>query len=271
MLLRNRSYRLRIDTLAITSLDITFDVSRSLGATPNTCEITVFNLSEDQRKQIDNHLVNITLEAGYNGENTLIFSGDLRQAISTRNGPDIVTTLSSGDGEKKHRTKRVAKSFGPKTSIDVVIKECAKAMGVGVGNLSSLKSTEFPKAGATFPCGTVLDGNVAEELRQILRSIGWEYSVQNNALQLLPRRQALLGRALLIRDEPNTGLLGTPNVGSDGNVTLNTLLLPDIFPGRRITIETKDIKGTFRVKKADYKGDVAGDDWGIEIVAEPLV
>ena len=45
-----------------------------------------------------------------------------------------------------------------------MIEEAAKAMGVGIGNLNTLSRVEFPKAGAIFPHGTTLSGNVADEL-----------------------------------------------------------------------------------------------------------
>jgi len=264
-----RTYRLVVDTLEITDLDVQFSVSRSLGATPNTCEISVFNLSENQRKAIDEYKVNVNLLAGYGGENTLIFSGNLRDTQSERTGPDIITKMATGDGELKRRVARVQKSFGPGTSIDAVLKACATAMGLGLGNLSALTKVEFIRGGAIFPMGTVLSGSAARELDEILRSCGLEYSIQNGAIQVLTRKQALTGTAVVLSND--TGLLTQPSVDSRGFATATCLMIPDLFPGRRVQFDTPDLQGFFRVNKADYSGDTRGDDWSVELFCEPLV
>jgi hypothetical protein len=244
-------------------------VSRSLGSKPNTCEIQVYNLSENQRKAINEYQVQASLLAGYDGNNTLIFSGDLRDNQSTREGPDIVTKLKTGDGEKKHRTARVNKSFGPGTSIDTVIKACASSLGLGLGNVSQLDRAEFQRGGAVFPCGTVLSGKAAKELDGLLRSCGLEYSIQNGAIQILTRGQALLGTAISL--SYGTGLLERPTVDSKGIVKATCQILPDLFPGRRVYFDLPDLKGFYRVNKADYSGDLRGDDWVIAFEGEPLV
>lgn len=269
----NRSYRLVIDQLAITDLDVSFNVQRSLKKEPNTASISVYNLSSEQRRQIENFKVLVNLSAGYNGENSLIFSGDMRDGLTTREGPDLITTISSGDGEKKKRRAKVSKAFAPGTSIDAVVKACAQALGVGLGNLATLGRVEFPRGGGVFSNGTVLDGFAAEELDRILKSCALEYSIQNNALQILPRRQALLGEAVLLTED--TGLIGTPAVDSLGILHCTSLMVPDIFPGRRIKVDRsiagEGATGFFRVNKCVYSGDTKGDDWSIEIEAEPLI
>jgi hypothetical protein len=48
------------------------------------------------------------------------------------------------------------------------------------------------------------------------------------------------------------------------------LMVPDVWPGRRVRIESEEIDGTFQVSKASYSGDTRGDSWNIEIEAEEL-
>lgn len=285
-----RRYRLRVNKIEITGLDIGFNIRRTLKPEPNTAEIQIYNLSPDSRAQIEeNRTANVTLEAGYKEDISLIYSGELRDVKTEREGASIITTISSGDGEKKKRRKRVSKGYAPGTTIKQVVKDCAAAMGVGAGNVDRLGKVEFPRAGATYPNGTVLDGNAAEQLEAILRSAGLEYSIQDGQLQIVPRRQALNDKAVVL--SPSSGLVGTASVSSDGHLHCNALMIPDIFPGRRLKVVSalvdKDVgniqsrgsgrkhlegfSGIFRAQTCEYTGDTSNpDDWNIAIEGDPL-
>jgi len=266
-----RSYALTVDQLRITDLDVAFGVHRTMKPEPNTAEITIRNLHPDNRKRTEEKRhVGVVLEAGYAppGEMSLIFAGDLREVHTMRDGPDLLTVLSSGDGEEQHRKARVNRSFPPGISIRKVIEAAAEAMGVGVGNLNALSQVEFPGAGAVFPGGTVLSGNVAQELADVLRSAGLEYSIQGGVLQILTRRKALEGTALVLSSD--SGMVGTPSVSSDGTARASLLMAPDIFPGRKVEFRAENLIGVYRVETARYSGDTAGADWTIEIECQPI-
>lgn len=285
-----RRYRLRVENTLITDLDINFTIERTLKRQPNTAEINVINLSPDSRAAIEEKgTASVTLEAGYKDRISLIFSGDLRDVHTERDGATIITKISSGDGEKKHRTARVNKSYAPGTTIKKVIRDCAQAMGVGVGNLNALGSVEFPKAGATFPTGTTLSGYVSDELYAILRSAGLEYSIQDGKLQIVTRGKALNDEAIILA--PDTGLTGSASVGSDGILHATCLMIPDLIPGRMVKVRStqafenilsiqsrgkgrrhlEGFAGVFRAQKCTYSGDTtASDNWGIAIQADPL-
>ncbi len=278
-----RDYRLVIDELDVTGLDITFDVTRTLKKTDNTAEIDIFNLRADHRKQIeDQPFPRVILEAGYKRSPTdpdksapmsVIFNGLLRDTNSRREPTgDWITTISSRDGraqrKKGERQGRIARSFPPGTSITKVVQECARAMGVGVGNLASLRSVEFPRAGAIYSCGTVLSGDAANELDGILRSAGLEYSIQNGVLQILSRAQALNNLAVVLT--PETGLLGSPSISSSGVASGECLLIPDLFPGRKIEIRSASVLGFFVMTHCKYRGDTRDNDWTIGFEAKPI-
>jgi hypothetical protein len=266
-----RAYALTVDQLRIVDLDIAFTVFRTLQPEPNTAEITIRNLHPDNRKRMEEkrHVI-VNLEAGYKppGETSLIFAGDLREVHTHREGPDLLTVLSSGDGEEQHRKARVNRSFPPGTSLRRVIEAAAEAMGVGVGNLTALSQVEFPGAGAIFPGGTVLSGNVAEELRALLRSAGLEYSIQAGVMQILTRNKALEGSALVLSSD--SGMVGTPSASSDGTARASLLMAPDVFPGRKVEFRSENLVGVYRVETATYHGDTAGQDWTIDVECTPL-
>jgi hypothetical protein len=270
-----RSFRLVVDRLALRDLDIAFKVKRTLKKEPNTAEIDIYNLHPENRRRIESRKdVRVVLEAGYARPPgvtdpayagvSLIFAGDLRSARSFREGGDIVTKISSGDGEKKKQKSRIKATFPPGTSIKKVFEACARAMGVGIGNLSALQRVEFPKAGAVFSGGTVLYGNAADELDGLCRSADLEWSIQNGVLQILTRGEALRDEVIVL--SPSTGLIGSPTLSSDGVLHAETLMIPDLFPGRRVQVRSENVSGVFRVETCEYVGNTAGNgDWGVTI------
>jgi len=275
-----RDYRVTVDDISITKLDLTFKIVRNLGREPNTAEIAIKNLSPDNRAALEEkEEVRVRVEAGYItaegvpadegfAGRSLIYSGDLREAHTERDGADLITTISSGDGEKRQRRARANKTFGPGTRIRTVVEALADALGVGLGNLRDLQDLEFGATGGIFPNGTVISGNAWRELSQIFRSAALEVTIQNGVLQVLPRRTALAGQAVLLKS--TTGLIESPSQSSDGTARARCLMIPDLFPGRKVKFEAQRVSGFFRVNKASYTGDTAADDWFIDIECDPL-
>jgi hypothetical protein len=190
VLLFKRVIRVQVGTIEIKNLDMSFTVDKSIKPEPNKAELHIWNLNEKHRSAIEQlPTAPVMIEAGYEAGSSVIFLGDLRTAISTIDGPNIVTSLASGDGEKKIQTKRIAKSFAKGAKADVLIKATAEALGVGEGNLADI--VRKLKLGVrTIRGGTVIYGNAARELTHICRCYGLTYSIQNGNLQFLELKTA---------------------------------------------------------------------------------
>lgn len=80
---------------------------------------------------------------------------------------------------------------------------------------------------------------------------------------ILPVGGALQRTALLL--SPETGLLDSPEIGDHGHVKAKALLIPDLVPGRLVVLESELARGTYRIEKAEYTGDTAGEDWDVEL------
>jgi hypothetical protein len=276
-----RKYRLQVDTLRFTELDISFSIEKSLRSTPNKASIKITNLSEESRNQLDELSLNrsrgtgrirTVLEVGYQSDPlSAIFSGDLRNAKSEETPPGTwVTTLEGEDAGRAFLWSRVNTSFAPGATPLQVAMSCVEAMGIGVGNLrEALANATFEQGGNNYEAGTVLSGSAPDELRGVLRSCGFTYSVQDNVLQVLRRGAAIQRTA--VRLAWNTGLVGSPVKQLDGTIKLAALLNPDIYPSRQLQIESRTVNGTFKAEKVKYSGDVAALAWYCEIEARELV
>lgn len=264
-----RAYRLTIGDLSITELDIEFTITRSLKKEPNTADIRIRNLHPDNRRRIEQaRSVRVVLEAGYAPPlgTSMIFAGDLREIYTERDGADWVTHVATGDAEQTSKKARIHITFQPGTAVRKVIEETAKKLIGSYGNLKSIANIEVPNLGEKFNTGTVVSGNAAKELDRLLLSAGLEYSVQNGVLQVVKRGEGLDGTAILLT--PATGLVGSPSVSSDGTVRFRCLMIPDLFPGRKVQLDAINAKGVFIVDACKYVGDTASNDWIVDCEAK---
>jgi hypothetical protein len=275
-LLFDRRATVTVDTIRFTALDFSFTIEKSLKPEPNTCELTILNLSEDHCAELEllapktgkraTQGIPCKIEAGYKDSVSQLWLGDLRTVETVIDGPDRVTRLSSGDGEKAWQNARLHVSYGPKTPIETAIRAIVRALGVGEGNIGKVVSKLKIAGSALFPTGAVVSGSAARELVDIARSADLEVSIQDGALQFLDRGKALAGQA--IRLAPGTGMIGSPTVDNEGILTVESLIIPGLKPGALIVVEGKRVKGNFRAAKCTWSGDTAGEDWKITTEAE---
>ena len=264
----DRRVEVRVDALSIKGLSMSFRVVKTLKKEPNTCELTIYNLKQDNRDiiaQSDKPVVEI--KAGYHGRASVaaavgvaqnvfvesgeasddadfgtIFIGNVRDADSGFEPPDWLTSLESGDGERATRFSRINKSFASGTSLATVLNEVAKSMKVGIGNAAK-KAAEgnLLEAGSEFLNSVTMSGQAAREMDRITKSAGLEWSIQDEVFQLLDPGKPLEDISIVIKSD--TGLIGSPTIGNDGTIRFRTLLNPDIVPGRQVELASKVLAG----------------------------
>jgi hypothetical protein len=262
-----RRYVLTVHDLEITGLDIAFSVERTLRREPNRASVRVWNLSEDHRSSIGRmERVRVRLEAGYEQASGVIFDGYLVEGLSRKDGASWVTELRSGDGHHATRSSRISWSFRAGASLSALLERTATAMGVGLGNALDA----FGRAGT--PAGTLLEqgavsGRADDVLSHLCDACGLEWSIQGGVLQVLDRSGALRRSAIVL--DPGTGLVGSPHVDSRGRLHAEALMVPEIEPGRLVSVSSAHVEGVWRVTKATFAGESSGKQWGVSIEAEP--
>lgn len=281
-----RRVALQVAKLELTGLDMTFEVQKSLAPKhPNTAEVQVWNLNADHRKQLQElEAVYVDLKAGYEGASalsasatsalegigvdgggmSLIFRGDLGHVTSRRDDVDWITTITSATGERA-RKKRVSKSFAPGASVASVLQAAADAMGVKLGNAVTqtvLARVQGTTAAQLFN-GYALAGVASVELDRLLRACGLEWSIQDDELQVLDAGSPLQELGVLI--SPETGLVGSPEPGNRGLLRCTCLMLPDLFPGRRVQLQSRHVSGVYRAETTTHRGGTAERDWYVDL------
>lgn len=264
-----RKYRVRVTSteggigteLDVSELRCSFKITKTIKPEPNSCELQIWNLSRDSAAKLSSaNRLTANVAAGYEstGVHTL-FVGGVGSAHTSVDGPDVVTEISAHDGaEAKGKNARTA---APKnTTAAMLLQTLANAMKLKVGNLPAALAAKH------FPVTTAFSGNASDLLTDICISFDLEWSIQNGTLLLLPRGKASEVDAVVL--SPETGLIGSPSVDGKGIVKAQALIMPGLEPGRLVRIDSRYVRGDFRVEKVDFTGDTHDTDWYAEIEAK---
>lgn len=288
MLLRGRQARVQVDDVDVSGLRVSFRVEKTIRARPNKVEVKIYNLSDATRRHIEQasrlraqsltpgvgyvrprRLVFVGLDVGYDEGLSRIFYGDVRHILTEVQSPDIVTTVSGGDGEISIHTSRVNRSFAPGTTVEAVLNHLADAMGVGLGNARQMFRGIQLRNQGVFHDGTVVSGSAARELDALCTAAGFEWSIQDNRLQITDI-DGPIGESI-VELTPETGLIGSPTRDDSPRkiVRGKCFLMPDVAPGRRVHVKSKFVDQVLRIRHANYVGDTHGNDWYIEWEGHP--
>ena len=261
--------------LVAPQIKIEFNISKSISSTANTADITIYNLAESTRNGIGKEFDAITLEAGYAppggaGNVGIIFKGAVRDVEHRREGPNIKTIISCGDGDAAFRRATISKSYPAGTPVKDVIDDIAKEMeakGLARGEF------KYPEAleGKTFKRPYAACGSCVRELNTIGRGNGFYWSSQNETLEIIPG-DGFVGTVAVI--SPETGMIGTPAI-TDNGVRVSALLNPEIRPNRRVQIKSQTLEmnaadGMYRVSACTYSGNNIDGEFKVDITGEAI-
>ncbi len=260
-----------VNATAYKGFRITFDIEKTSEGTPNPGTISIYNLAASSRAALEVKGLRMALDVGYSGIGDgdpilgQLFIGDVKKAITKRQGPDIITTLEAGDSETAIRETHIEKSFSEFTTTPQVVATLAQKLGVAVGTI-------VPGFATLFQNGLTVSGLVSDNLDTITQKLGLEWHVTDGELNILDPTLPTAEPAILLSKA--TGLVGIPTNVADGRtgqtkdgIEFASLINPGIKPGRAISLVSDAITGVFRARKCHYKGDTHGGDWLVTIEA----
>lgn len=255
-------------------LFVSFDTSQSISSSQNSANIDLYNLTQGHRNAIGKEFDEIILEAGYmppsGGDNVgIIFKGNIRDVSHKRSGPDIITTVSCGDGDKALRNATISKSYPKGTKVKDVVNDLYKELekeGVKRGEW------KFPDENAEFKRPYAACGSCTRELNTIGRGQKFYWSVQNGVMEIIPG-DGYVGQIALI--SPETGMIDTPTI-TDNGMRVSALLNPDIRPGHRVKVQSSVVEmnaqdGIYRVTECGFRGDNRGGEFRVDVSGEAVI
>jgi len=267
--------------LEIKDLRFSFTIELSLVGYPNMGNIKVYNLKQSSRNKIKEEFTKIFLYAGYQGNTSLIFSGNIVNVTHEKSGPDWITTLFCGDALKSINQSTISKTLPPGATTESILDELVAGMdGVTKGVTEGLKDCLTKKR--SLLRGLVLSGNIKDWLTKLSQNCGFDYSINNDVLETTVKGKPLNDEPVVIISQ-ETGMIGSPELTEVG-LKVKSLLLPQLKLGRRIEIKSISSKinignlifrkvpptlgvGVYRIDKITHVGDTRENDWFSEIEA----
>lgn len=259
--------------LNLHDLKIAFSVTKGVSSTQNSARIELYNLSEGTRNALGKELDDVVLEAGYypptGGNNVgVIFKGQIRDIEHKREGENIVTTLTCGEGDKAFRKATISKSYPAGTEVKTVVEDIYKELakeGIDRGEW------KFPEDIPKFKRPYAVCGSCKREMDTLGRGKDFYWSVQNGVMEVIPGDGYIGGMIVL---SPESGLIDTPTI-TDNGVKASALLNPEVRPNRRVriisqTLEMNSENGEYRVGECTYSGDNRDGKFEVALTGESV-
>ncbi|WP_029046248.1 hypothetical protein [Cupriavidus sp. amp6] len=286
----DRTYRLLVGKSGGKGLEIappiriTFEVDKDASEQPNPHKIRIFNLKPETRRSIEVPDTRCVLYAGYAEEDgpVLMAAGAVTFGYTYFDGPDVVTELEVRDGYVEVRDTAVSLGYGAGASAKRIVSDIAKQMG-----LPLIMADDAPER--TWQNGFSFYGPARQALHKVVQGTGLEWSIQNQTLQVVPKRGTTKRQAVVLAAD--SGLIGYPErtregarekarvkderTGKRANLVsaaqqrdgwrVKSLLLPQINPGDPVKLESRSIEGFYRAESVKHTGDSEGGDWQTEL------
>lgn len=260
-----RNYSLSVETQNGETLTIElpftieFDITRNTLTSANVAQVRIFNLSQKNRNQIRKDVSDygdlrlLQLKAGYGANLPIVFSGNITQAWSVREGSNFITQIECFDGGFAFANAQIDLPVPSGTAKQTVIETLASNLpGVTVGVIGS-----FP---GDLGRAQALSGNT---LQLLAEQTGGAVFIDNGKVNCLKNSECLEGEIAII--DSNSGLLGTP-VREQTIIHFEMLFEPRLQVGQLVQLQSitgANFNGFYKVISVKHRalisGAVAGD------------
>ena len=233
-----------------------FSVSKSTGSA-SFCTLNIYNLGKDTR--LSEHFrkddqfepgkfMILEFSAGYNGNFTTIFRGQISSATSNRRGTDVITTIQAVDfGHSLTNNKVMSATFKQGTSFVEAFDNIA-------GKLNYIQPSARGVLEGEFKTDTTFYGTPLQILNQITNNHTF---VDNSALICLNNNEHLSGDPILL--DSTNGLIDVPSVGNYW-VSATTIFNPNLIIGRSAQLKTTTLdyyNDVYKIYSVNHQGTIS--------------
>ena len=257
----------------ITGLHITFQVRKSSDNKKkgNQASVSIYNLAEEKRKALEVTNVPVRLEVGYlNTGLHELFSGESTDVVTTRQGEDLVTTITLDSTYTGLNHKLVSKLVAPGSTVEEVVKNL-------VANMPEVTQTKFSGVSLKKKVrdGYPMSGTPRQILTEVCDAFSLEWQIDSGILYVTDIVESFMtnGQAFILNEM--SGLLERPEVvevekqrakgdkkkkGRKG-LEIKLLLNPVLKAGGMIKLEFGDLSGFYKIIDLQHQGEVYGNTW----------
>lgn len=222
-------------------------IEKSLLSTPNTADLTIYNLGQTYEDLVRKEFDEVIVNAGYakrlpaEDDDTTdpslytvltVFRGSLKHSFAYSESGNRKLEIQAADGEKDYRQAVVSMSLDAGKSDADVVKEALRSMpGMNAGHIQT-SSRKYLR-------GKVIMEPTRDTLARVAENNDAFWSSQDGVLHIVPSAAVLPTEAVVLNYE--TGLLGAPEI-SDQGIKTTCLLNPLIQPNGRVRLNNGDLK-----------------------------
>lgn len=256
---------------------IAFRVHKDLESDPNEGEISIWNLPREERAWLRGRGRRVLLFAGWEDSAPLAFVGDVERAEERREDDgSIVTVLHAADGAAWFGSSHTSLTVPPGAT-----REQAIEMALGASREVGLRFLRGEEVGADdvtahleqYRQGATIHAPTRDVVRRIATAMRYEWSVQNETVQLVPRRRGngmSTVRFSSLTTEPPEYLEARDEGGVPG-WRIRSPLVADVVPGQPVQLGYDEIPESYwRVRSHEMTGDSEGDAWDSVLEVEEL-
>jgi len=275
--------------IEISGLRIVFDVKQTSTSEANTAVIQVYNMAAASRGRIRTRDQGVELRAGYDELEQQLFVGVIKRVEHRREGTEIVTEMECKDGGKDLVEPEFRLSYSRGTSRRTVVADILAAMPHTARGKMSADGLDGALNGRM-----AFSSSAKQALDRLARSWGFEWSIQDGALQILDPDGTVQSPELAFVLNESTGLIGSPSVTGRDSVgfedskpkkgkaastaavkrktgaRFQSLLLPSLRPGGYVLLQSEFLAGAYKAESCEHKGDTHGQDWTTDVEAKLL-
>ena len=249
---------------------VEFDITRNTLTSANVCSIRIYNLNTNHRNQLRFNVMDsgvfqfVNFQAGYGSNLATIFSGNITQAWSVREGTNFITTIESFDGGYAFNNGNINTTFPSGTSLKTVINTVAAALpNVTVGTVGS-----YP---GSLPRGNAVNGSSTGLLSDLT---GGGFFIDLGKVNCIGDNECVPGGLSVIDD--SAGLLGTP-MRELTKLTFDIIFEPRLIVGQLVNLQSSEgafqrgnFNGTYKVVGIKHRGTISGAVCGDAVTSVEL-
>jgi hypothetical protein len=257
-----RAYDLQVQKVDGTFLTINlpftieFDVTRNTLSSANVCQIRIYNLSLANRNAIRHNATDygipyqsIVLRAGYGNNLPVIFSGNISQAWSVREGVNFITQIECYDAGFAYVNGTTNISFPAGTPTQAIIASLAGSLPyTDVGSIGNYVG--YTGRGSTY------SGNTMSILSDLT---GGGVFIDNGSVNCLGTNEYIDAPGGVTVINSSSGLLATP-VLENTIVRFDIIFEPTLHTGQSVLLESltdNTFSGLYKIIGVKHRGMIS--------------
>ncbi|WP_126242310.1 phage protein [Burkholderia gladioli] len=269
------------DALDFSDLRVKFDIKRGDRETPNSALVQIYNLSDSTSKRVEKEFTRIVIQAGYPGNFSIVFDGEIKQIWRGRDSPtDTFLNVLAADGDSGYCFAKVIQTLSAGWTYQDLVNTALRAMapyGITPGYMAPLQNNPMPRGRPIFDLAR-------DVLRKVARANQMVWSIQDGRIIMVPETSYAPYDIPEINSA--TGMVGWP-VQMINGITFKTLLNPSLKIGGLVHLNNASIQqyqyslnvtqqgtqgraqfenkidsdGYYYLMSVNHKGDTRGNEW----------